>query len=205
MVPGTPAVPQRALVRLSGKTMGTTWNASVVVTSPEDSRRAVALQAVAQQLLDDVNQQMSTYIPGSELSRFNRHASTEPFAVSKELALVTQRALDIGRLTGGAFDVTLGPLIGLWGFDKDGRRTAPPSASDLAAERARVGLDRVRVEGETLIKTRPDVEVNLSGIAKGYGVDVVHSLIVARGFTDVMVEIGGEVRASGANDAGKAQ
>lgn len=183
--------------------MGTTWNASVVVTSAEESREAAALQAPLQKLLDEVNQQMSTYIEDSELSRFNRHASAEPFAVSPELARVTRRALQIGAATDGAFDVTLGPLIALWGFDKDGRRTTPPPAKALAAARARVGLERVRVDGDKLVKTKPDVEVNLSGIAKGYGSDVVHNKIVAAGFDEAMVEIGGEVRASGKNPAGK--
>lgn len=191
------------VVTLQGKTMGTTYHVKVVARSPDESARAVALQARVDALLERVNDQMSTYRPGSELSRFNRHAGKEPFAVSPETAAVTRRALEIGEKTGGAFDVTLGPLIELWGFDKGGRRAAPPSPDELAAARARVGREHVAVRDSTLVKDRADVEVNLSGIAKGWGVDQVFALLVKEGFADVMVEIGGEVRAQGENVNGQ--
>lgn len=195
---------ERRAASLQGKTMGTTWSVVVVTTSAEQSRAAVALQPRIEALLERVNDLMSTYRPQSELSRFNRHASTEPFPVSPETALVVRRALEIGEATGGAFDATLGPVIDLWGFDDQGRREAPPSDEELAKARARVGLEKVRVEGDALVKTQPDVDLNLSGIAKGYGVDVVHALVREAGFTDVLVDIGGEVRASGRNVGGDA-
>lgn len=198
-----PAAPRPEVVTLQGETMGTTYHVKVVARSPEESARAVALQARVDELLERVNDQMSTYRPDSELSRFNRHPGTEPFPVSPETARVTRRALEIGEKTGGAFDVTLGPLIELWGFDKGGRRESPPPDAELAAAKARVGLEHVSARGGALVKDRADVEVNLSGIAKGFGVDQVLELVIAAGFADVMVEIGGEVRARGQNASGE--
>lgn len=194
---------QRQTVTLQGPTMGTTWSVKVVATTPEQSREAVALQPAIEALLERVNDLMSTYRKESELSRFNRHASSEPFPVSPETAAVVRRALEIGAATEGAFDVTLGPVIDLWGFDDQGRRSEPPPAEDLAKARARAGLDKIRVQDSSLVKTQPDVDLNLSGIAKGYGVDAVFERVSKAGFEDVLVEIGGEVRASGRNADGQ--
>jgi len=193
----------RASVRLEGETMGTTYHITVVVPSSQ----ATAVEGIKPDIdraLEKVNDQMSTYRPQSELSRFNAHQADTPFEVSAATARVVERALEVGKLTDGAFDVTLGPLIALWGFDRNGRRTSPPSAEEIEAARARVGLDRVSVEGYALRKSRPDVEVNLSGIAKGHGVDVVYDLLAARQLTDYMIEIGGEVRVRGLNAKGEA-
>jgi thiamine biosynthesis lipoprotein len=187
---------------MAGAVMGTTWNATVVVTSPEESRKAAALQPRVQAALDEVDRLMSTYKPESEISRFNAHASTEAFEVSALTAEVVRKALDVGARTGGGFDVTLGPLIALWGFDKDGRRSKPPKADALAAARARVGLDKIKLEGTKLSKTAPDVQINLSGIAKGFGADRAAGVLFASGFAHAMVEVGGEVSALGTNARG---
>jgi len=189
-------------VTLEGATMGTTYHVKVVAESADASTRIVTLQGDIDAALERVNAQMSTYQDDSELSRFNARASTEPFAASAPLVAVTRRALEIGSFTEGAFDVTLAPLIALWGFDKDGPRAEPPSVEEVAAARARAGLDKLTVDVAHLKKAHPDLSVNLSGIAKGYGVDVVSELLVAKGFTRFMVEIGGEVRTRGMNADG---
>lgn len=200
---GSPPAAEPQVVTLGGPTMGTTWSVKVVARTPEESRQAVSEQPRIEALLERINDLMSTYRAESELSRFNRQESIEPFPVSPETAKVVRRALEIGEATDGAFDVTLGPLIALWGFDAAGRRSEPPDASELARARERVGLEKARVSDTTLVKTHPGVEVNLSGIAKGYAVDAVFGLIGAAGFRDVLVDIGGEVRASGRNAAGE--
>lgn len=189
-------------VTLEGATMGTTYHVKVVAESADASARIVTMQPDIDTALRRVNAQMSTYQDDSELSRFNAHASTEPFAVSAPLVAVTRRALEIGAITEGAFDVTLAPLIALWGFDKAGPRAEPPADDEIAAARARVGLDKLSVDAAHLKKAHPDLSVNLSGIAKGYGVDVVADLLVEKGFTRFMVEIGGEVRTRGMNADG---
>lgn len=190
-------------VTLQGKTMGTSYHVKVVVRGAGESARAAALHARIDALLERVNDEMSTYREDSELSRFNRFADVVAFPVSAGTAAVTRRALELGHQTAGAFDVTLGPLISLWGFDRGGPRSDPPSAGELQAALVRVGLDRLHVVDQSLTKDRPDVFVNLSGIAKGWGVDQVYEQLRAAGFADVMVEIGGEVRASGRNPGGE--
>jgi thiamine biosynthesis lipoprotein len=188
---------------LEGKTMGTTYHVKIVARSPEESARIVALQGEIDARLEQVNDEMSTYRDESELSRFNRHASSEPFPASVGLTRVMARAKEIGALTDGTFDVTIGPLIELWGFDKGGPRAEPPSEEEMQKARARTGLEKLVVGDGVLTKTAPDLFVNLSGIAKGYGVDVVHDLLVERGQHAFMVEIGGEVRTRGKNADGE--
>jgi FAD:protein FMN transferase len=195
-------VAAREVVTLQGGAMGTSWSVKIVVKSAEESRRAVAYKARVQALIESVEAPMSTYREESELSRFNRAESTAPFPVSSETAQVVRRSLELGELTGGAFDITLGPLISLWGFDAAGRRDERPSAAELAAAKERVGLAKVRVQDTSLVKAEPLVEVNLSGIAKGYGVDVVTADLQEAGFTDVLVDLGGDVHARGTNAQG---
>jgi len=198
-----PVVPLSPVaVMLEGQTMGTTYHVKVVAHSPAESARIVALQGDIDASLEQVNDEMSTYRDASELSRFNRHLSTEPFPASPGLLRVMARAKEIGAHTGGAFDVTIGPLIDAWGFDRSGPRATPPSADELSLARTRSGLEKLVVGDRALSKTVPDLSVNLSGIAKGYGVDAVHDLLVERGFAHFMIEIGGEVRTRGMNEKG---
>jgi len=189
--------------KLAGKTMGTTYSVvAVPATSSSESDRA-ALHRAIDAVLEQVNDDMSTWRKDSDLSKFNAHQATTPYAARPSTAKVVQLSLDLADKTDGAFDVTLGPLIRLWGFDRDGRRQAPPDDDVVQNARARVGWKKVRVEGTTLRKTRPDVDVNLSGVAKGYGVDEVVRLLQQRGVKAALVEIGGEVRSFGRKEGGK--
>lgn len=188
-------------VVLVGETMGSTWHARVHVASSREGD-ARALQPAVDALLERINDEMSTYRPNSEISRFNAHQSAEPFPVSSELALVVEKALEIGRDTEGAYDITIDPLINLWGFDRAGRRDSPPSPEEIAAAKAHTGLSLVRVEGGALVKADPLVTINLGGIAAGYAADAVGELLDDAGFHDWMVEITGEVRAKGKSSKG---
>lgn len=192
----------RIPVTLRGKTMGTTYAVKVLLT-PEQSTTVGALQAKIDAALEQVNDDMSTWRKDSDLSKFNAHASTTPYVARDSTVAVMNRALTLGEKTGGAFDVTLGPLIRLWGFGRDGRRDAPPDAKALEEARARVGLDKLSIEGTSITKARPDVDVSLAGIAKGYGVDEVGRVVVAEGISNALVEIGGEVRAYGHGEGGR--
>jgi thiamine biosynthesis lipoprotein len=186
---------------LQGKTMGTSYEVKIVGLQAEASI-AGPLQDEIELLLFRLNQSMSHYIPDSEISRFNRSASTEAFAVSTDFRLVLQASLDIHRRSGGAFDPTLGPLIDLWGFGPGKPATATPTEADLAAVLARTGADKLRLTAEGLSKSVPDLELNLSAIAKGYGVDRVSDLLAEAGHHNTYVEIGGEVRCRGVNAIG---
>ncbi|WP_041542984.1 FAD:protein FMN transferase [Oceanimonas sp. GK1] len=199
--PANDAAPQ---LHLTGDTMGTYY--SVKIVGAEDSRRD-ALQAEIDRRLELVNDQMSTYREASELSRFNRYDGSAPFAVSADTARVVTAALQLGRLSNGALDVTVGPLVNLWGFGPDARPTEIPSDERLAEVKSQTGLEHLsvqtRAEGEFLQKALPGLYVDLSSIAKGYGVDVVSEYLSEQGLTNHLVEIGGEVRTSGLNAHGQ--
>ncbi len=192
----------RVDVALAGETMGSTWHVKLAVPAGA-ARRARAMKAPIDAALERINDEMSTYRGNSEISRFNAWPSTAPFSASHELAVVVKAALDVGAATGGAYDITIDPLIDLWGFDREGRRTSPPAPAEIAAAREHTGLSRVRVDGDALVKVDPAVRINLGGIAAGYAVDVVSGLLDDAGFRDHMVEITGELCAHGTNAAGR--
>jgi thiamine biosynthesis lipoprotein len=182
--------------------MGTSYTVKYLLA--EGSPTASELEPVVAGLLEQVNDQMSTYRPESELSRFNRQESTDWFGVSAELAGVVAAALEVSRSTGGAFDVTVGPLVNLWGFGPGPRTYRLPPAEEVQAVLAEVGFGKLQVRSDppALRKSRPALYVDLSALAKGHGVDRVAELLESRGIDDYMVEIGGEIRARGVNVRG---
>jgi FAD:protein FMN transferase len=190
-------------VRFTGSTMGTTYDLKLVPapgqTIPSD------FQAQIDRLLTRINQQMSTYDPDSELSRFNRNPSTDWVAVSPELLEVVTEALRVSELSSGAFDVTVGPLVNLWGFGPKPRREEPPADRAIAQARERVGYWRLhaRAEPPALKKDRADLYVDLSAIAKGYGVDQLTALVETTGIQDYLVSIAGDLRVRGQNGQGQ--
>lgn len=194
------AADQAGVIELYGSTMGTTWHVRVVAGESEKSK----LQADIDALLEEVNDQMSTYRPDSDISRFNSDLETDWFAVSPDVVTVVQRALDVAVDSGGAFDPTVSPLVGLWNFGADAGKGELPS--DAAIQEARKHVDYRLVETRTdppaLRKLDPQVRIDLSAIAKGYAVDRVGQLLTDSGARDWMVEIGGEVRTRGSKPDG---
>ncbi len=194
--------PKVRLGELTGETMGTTWTVKVVTRGfrfgPRDEEK---LKAAVDACLAEVDHRMSTYKPESELSRFNRHAEGTPFQLSDELFHVLQRSMQISDLTGGAFDITVGPIVNAYGFGPESRPVEPPSDATLAEMKQRVGYHLVAIDPATRTarKQRPDVYCDLSAIAKGFAVDRVAKLIESKGILDYMVEVGGEVRVGGLN------
>ncbi|MCG9683621.1 FAD:protein FMN transferase [Vibrio sp. Isolate23] len=187
-------------VHLSGPTMGTTYNIKYI--SEEGVPSPQALQTEVDRLLEEVNEQMSTYRPDSELSRFNQDRTSEPFTVSPQTASVVKEAIRLNGLTLGALDVTVGPLVNLWGFGPEARPEVVPTDEELAARKANTGIQHLTVERNTLTKDIPDLYVDLSTIAKGWGVDVVADYIQSQGIQNYMVEVGGEMRLKGVNREG---
>ena len=182
---------------LSGPTMGTTYTVKVAGRlSPEARQKAADAVRAA---LDDVNAKMSTYIPTSEVSRFAAVPAHEPFSVSHDTAAVLKKALDLSAASGGAFDVTVRPLVDAWGFGPDGRPERRPGAEETSALLSRVGYGKLRLDvpARQITKTAEGVSVDLSAIAKGYAVDRVAMALEALGHVNYLVEVGGEMRGRG--------
>lgn len=183
--------------------MGTTW--SVLIGEVPKGLALSALQPLLQQRLDRINQLMSTYDSASEISRFNDSSTNSWFPVSPETAAVVELAQEISRLSGGAFDITVGPLVDLWGFGPRPQSGHPPSDSEIETARNMVGYRRLQVRRSpaALRKEIPGLRIDLSAIAKGYAVDQLAEILIAQGVSDMVVEIGGEMRIRGRHPGGK--
>ncbi len=190
-------------IEFAGRTMGTTY--SVKVGREWGGDRELLAMEVAR-ILESIDRQMSTYRPDSAIMRFNTATSTRWAATSPQLLEVIEQAKQLSLQTDGAFDITVGPLVNLWGFGSTNRSHGIPSDSAIELQRQRVGyrLLQVRSQPPSIRKTRPDVFVDLSSIAKGYAVDRVFAALLRAGVTDCLVEIGGELRGRGRNERGQA-
>ena len=188
----------------TGAAQGTTYSIKV---DDGGSISQAAIDAVSEAIttrLAGIDLALSTYRDDSEISGFNAHAESTPFKVSQDLVDVFLLARKVSEASGGAFDVTVGPLVDAWGFGADGEVPKDIPVAELAALRERVGYDKIDVDAaaSTLRKTRPDVECNVNAIAQGYTVDRLAADLDALGHTDYMVEVGGEVKARGLNARG---
>ena len=185
--------------------MGGTF--SVKVVTPKDELETPGLHDVDRVLrstLDRIEGLMSTWDRDSELSRFNRSTSLEPFAASPETFDVFKWSIDVGILTGGALDVTIGPLVDAWGFGPSGPRKTVPPNEEIARLREATGAGRLELNPKTLTvrKTRPEVQCDLSSVVPGYAADRLSVELEKRGFTDFLVDVGGEVLTRGRNETG---
>lgn len=182
--------------------MGTTYSVKVVLSQGQrlpESR----LKKMADLALEEVNAQMSTYQADSELSVWNRSKGDEWRPVSRPLFDVLQLSVAIGEQSEGAFDVTVMPLVNLWGFGPEDRG-APPSDEVIEEALQRVGYNQIKLDRDGLKARKPeDVYVDLSAIAKGYAVDQVAQALLNAGHQNFMVEVGGELFLNGVNRHGK--
>ncbi|MFZ7343837.1 FAD:protein FMN transferase [Avibacterium volantium] len=194
------------IVTLSGKTMGTTYHIKYITA--EASQSAADTHDGVEKILKDVNEKMSTYIPTSELSRFNQNRTVNtPIEISADLAKVIGEAIRLNKVTQGALDVTVGPLVNLWGFGPEKRVEKAPTQQQLDERRAWVGIEKLTLSESAgkfyLEKAVPELYVDLSSIAKGFGVDQVADYLESLHIGNYMVEIGGEIRAKGNNSENK--
>nr|WP_168711067.1 FAD:protein FMN transferase [Ningiella ruwaisensis] len=182
---------------LTGKTMGTTFNVKFVADgSAAELDKDLLLSDIETRLLE-INQLMSTYIEDSELSRLNKAPANTAFTISDETAYVIEEALRLTRLSDGALDITVGPIVNLWGFGPDLKPETVPTETQVAQARALVGPDKFTLQNNQVIKAHQDVYIDLSTIAKGYAVDELAEMLEQRNITNYLVEIGGEMRLSG--------
>ncbi len=201
-----PPLEEETLV-ITGETMGTTYSMRIAGEGLTRSLRA-RVEAETRRRLEEVDGWMSNWNPGSEVSRFNAHRSTEPFDVSYETAQLVAFAVEVSKWSGGAFDVTVAPLVALWGFGNAARLGAPPTQEEIDALAEEIGPRLIRIGrgnpemGGFLRKESPDVTVDLSAVAKGFGVDHLAAGLLELGREDFLVEIGGEVLAVGERPGG---
>jgi thiamine biosynthesis lipoprotein len=186
----------RADLRLEGRTMGTTYHVTAVSRAHPPRKD---LQEAVDRRLDEVNRRLSTWLEDSEISRFNRFGGVgEEFPISDDFLSVMRAAAEVHALSGGAWDGTVHPLVVLWGFGPGGPALSRPSPERIAEALDEVGFDKIEVRPDgALVKRHGAVTVDLSSIAKGYGVDAVADLLRGEGLADFLVEIGGEVFAAG--------
>jgi thiamine biosynthesis lipoprotein len=184
-----------------GETMGTGYSIKIAGAVKKSDLRV--LHEEIESVLKEVNRQMSTWDPESEISRFNHSSSTEPFTCSPAFAEVVQQSLLLSASTGGAFDPTLQPLLNLWGFGSEADERRVPSGEELAAAQRRTGWQKIQTDGRSfLVKREPGLSLALGAIAKGYGVDQLAGLLETSGCENWFAEIGGEVAVHGMNPEG---
>ncbi len=179
------------IATLGGRTMGTTWSVKLAVGRSRDLH---PLHAGIQACLDRVVAQMSTWEPDSDISRYNRAAAGRWLPLPREFFAVLQAAQAIAGRSAGAFDPTVGPLVELWGFGASPHPQRVPAAAEIAAVAQRVGWRRIALRDEDREALQPGgLQLDLSGIAKGYGVDLAAACLRESGIDAALVEVGGEL------------
>ncbi|WP_266181135.1 FAD:protein FMN transferase [Dyella humicola] len=195
MLTGTTPSENLVVQALQGETMGTTWSVRAVLPvelSLQSWRDGI------QAALDLVDRQMSTYKPQSALSCFNAAPAGTWHAMPAECFEVIAHALQMARDSSGAYDPTVGPLVNLWGFGPDASRHEPPSDEAIAVARERIGWWKLKLDAATRSLYQPGgIYLDLSSVAKGYGVDLVGRYLDSIGIGAWLVEVGGELKGHG--------
>jgi thiamine biosynthesis lipoprotein len=196
------ATTQSRATEFSGATQGTTYHIQIV--DPPPTLKMATVNNAIEAELDDIDRHLSTYRPDSEISLFNRSRSTDWLPASPGLVQVLTEAQQISKLTHGAYDVTVGPLVDLWGFGPQGGDERIPSQEEIAAAQARIGYTHldIRPTPPAIRKDLPALSIDLASIAQGYSVDQVAQRLDELGIANYLVEIGGELRGKGLNQRG---
>lgn len=189
-------------IEFGGATMGSMYRVKIA-----DAKVPRGLVAAARGAVDaafrTVDEAMSTHRAESELSRFNDLASLRPVQLSPDMQAIFALARDVNAMTRGAFDVTVGPLVDAWGFGR-GRRERVVGDDERRVLERRVGMELLQLDARagTLVKAAYGVRADLSGIAKGFGIDKAAQALDALGIQDYLIDAGGEVRTRGRNGDG---
>ncbi len=197
------------LLIISGNTMGTSYTIKIVKNNflllGDHIKKVKNISEGIEKVLENINMKMSTYIPESEISTFNRSKTTSWIDISPDLADVLLTSIHVSKISEGAFDITIGPLVNLWGFGPYRKSAKVPERSEIDMMKERTGYYKlsVRKEPPAVKKDDPDIYCDLSAVAKGYGVDMVSSFLDSHGFYNYLVEIGGEISVRGRNAAGE--
>ena len=187
--------------KLSGETMGTSYHISYQLPKGADE---AAIQAAIDKRLQDINDSMSTYQADSTISKFNQLGKDTPITIDADFSHVLDASRQVYKLSGGAFDPTVMPLIETWGFGSTmtvERLQSPPTALEIAQAKALVDFESVIQKDNTIYKAKDGIGLDFSAVAKGYGVDVIADVLKNDyQIRNYMVEIGGEVATSGVSN-----
>lgn len=178
---------------ISGNTMGTTY--SITISNFLHNRDDFKIEIDKQ--LSIINQKFSTYQDDSEISKINR-SNAELIKLSKEFKYVLNRALYYCKLSNGNYDITVGPLVELWGFNSND--SLIPSNTKIKNTLNNIGYKKIGLSDHFLVKKDKNIDIDLNSIAKGYGVDKIAEFLNNNGYTDYLIEIGGELRSSQINN-----
>ncbi len=190
------------VVHISGPTMGTQYHISWVDTGDISTE---AVQSLVDSRLGEINHSMSTYDKTSELSLLNQQTDIDPDAwidISADLMAVLRDAEEVNRYSIGRLDVTVGPLVNRWGFGPDDEQGIP-SAEEIGQLLEQVGMKSLILsKDKNQIRMLHPMYIDLSAVAKGWGVDEIGRLLEAQGINNYLVEIGGELRTRGSKPEG---
>ena len=186
---------------LTGPTMGSTFTIKYVSNASTPAADAVGV--AVQSILDEVDRQVSTYRLDSDIARFNQSPAKTCMPMPQPVLDLAQYGYELARISDGAFDLTLGPLLDLWGFGPQARDKRVPSAEEITEAKARIGYQHVRVVGDQLCKDA-DVQVEFNSIAAGYTVDRISARFSELNIDSFMIEVTGELIAKGRKPDGSA-
>ena len=185
-------------IKFTGKTMGTTY--SIIISGLKSNIKFKdQIAHKVDSTLKSINMQMSTYIEESEISKFNESATMSIYP-SLEFLDVLEYGRELSKSTDGMFDITVAPLVELWGFTDQKLSWVPPDKLDINRSLGNIGNRTWNIVSGELVKLNPDMKIDVNAIAKGFGVDIISNLLKSLGYNNYMVEIGGEVYCSGKND-----
>lgn len=192
-------------VAFQGQTMGSKY--MVKISDLPTNNTVTEVNKGIANILADLHAKMTTYDHSSEVSRFNSSTTTDWFPVSGDVCIIVTEALRISKMSAGAFDITVGPLVNLWGFGPDAERTEPPTTGDIQQAMQRVGYQHIQArcdETPALRKDQANVAIDLSAIAHGYGADKVADYLDSLHIQDYLVDVAGELRGKGLSPRGQA-
>ena len=175
--------------------MGTTYKITITSTQIDSSKIHTSVDSI----LYLINQEMSTYIAASTISRFNASEPGSKLLVGEDFYYVLKKSIYYNNISSGAFDVTIKPLVDLWGFGDTGSTLSLPDSIAVAKNLKFVGLEKLAISSNRVLSKNKEVTIDLSAIAKGFAVDKISNFLTKNSFDNHMVEIGGEVRVSGYN------
>lgn len=190
---------QPSAATLNGLTMGSTWSVRLLTAAPPEVQREI------QAKLDAMEDEMSTWRAGSAISRFNASRSTEWFGVSADFAKVIAEAQRVSQVTGGAFDVTVKPLIELWDPRKLKATGELPSEAAVAAALKHVDYHKleVRLNPPAIRKLDPEMGIEVAGLAPGYAAECIAAILQRHGLNAYLIDVGGELCVAGEGELGR--